>query len=218
MEFQLGPNTAVLLDAAGTLIRTSRAVARVYAEAAARYGVDRPESDVGPAFGESMIRRKALRQRDPSWRRYWAAVIADATGCADPRLVEELYAAYARAQAWAVADGAVAFCRAARRAGARVAVVSNFDDRLRPLLQELGLAREVDEVFVSGEMGVEKPSPAIFLRALETLGVDPGRAVHVGDSRGADIQGALGAGLAALHMPDDVADFLALRERVIRGS
>ena len=43
-------------------------------------------------------------------------------------------------------------------------------------------------------MGVEKPDPAIFRHALDALGVDPARAVHVGDTPAADVAGAIAAG------------------------
>ncbi|MFQ5591758.1 MAG: HAD family hydrolase [Phycisphaerae bacterium] len=43
-----------------------------------------------------------------------------------------------------------------------------------------------------------KPAPAIFLRALETVGVQPHRAVHIGDSLHSDISGAARLGIATV--------------------
>ncbi len=64
-----------------------------------------------------------------------------------------------------------------------MAVVSNFDTRLRPLLHSLGLDCLFDSLIISAEHGIEKPNPRLFEAACEELGVDPADAVHVGDDR-----------------------------------
>ena len=43
-------------------------------------------------------------------------------------------------------------------------------------------------------MGAAKPDPAVFLAALERLGIAAGRALHVGDEQG-DEDGARAAGM-----------------------
>ena len=45
------------------------------------------------------------------------------------------------------------------------------------------------------EAGASKPDPAPFRLALERLGVEAGRALHVGDTPATDGDGASGAGL-----------------------
>jgi HAD superfamily hydrolase (TIGR01509 family) len=59
-------------------------------------------------------------------------------------------------------------------------------------LQTLGLDNYFDlrKIAVSGDLGVRKPNPAIFLHALNELDVAPENAVMVGDSLSADILGA----------------------------
>jgi FMN phosphatase YigB (HAD superfamily) len=44
---------------------------------------------------------------------------------------------FAKGDAWKVADGAVDALEHLRTAGVKLAVVSNFDSRLRPVLQDL---------------------------------------------------------------------------------
>ena len=51
----------------------------------------------------------------------------------------------------------------------------------------------------SGALGVAKPDPAIFAPALDALGTDPSRTLHVGDSVHYDVRGAEAAGMAAVH-------------------
>ncbi len=53
---------------------------------------------------------------------------------------------------------------------------------------------------ISGEVGIGKPEPGIFLLALERLGVSPQAAVMVGDSLARDIQGAQRAGIKAVWL------------------
>ena len=86
----------------------------------------------------------------------------------------------------------------ARAAGLRAAVVSNSNGTVRSILEHLGLARDLDFVIDSGEVGVEKPDPAIFRLALERAGVAPAEAVHVGDLYSIDVLGARAAGVEAI--------------------
>lgn len=85
-----------------------------------------------------------------------------------------------------------------RRRGARIAVVSNWDVSLHGVLEKTGLAGLLDGALSSAEAGAAKPDPTIFAAALELAGADAEGAVMVGDSVATDIEGALGAGLAAV--------------------
>lgn len=51
----------------------------------------------------------------------------------------------------------------------------------------------------SDETGVTKPDPEMFLRALESLGVGPDKAAHVGDLPGSDVAGAQAVGMLAVR-------------------
>jgi putative hydrolase of the HAD superfamily len=82
--------------------------------------------------------------------------------------------------------------------GLRLAVVSNWDPRLPGLLERLHLARWFDAVVYSSAVGVEKPDVRIFRHAVDQLGVSPAAALHVGDARLEDVEGAEAAGLRAL--------------------
>ena len=51
-----GPDTALLLDAAGTLLRPREPIAATYARFAGPYGCTRSSAEIGAAFGEAMDR------------------------------------------------------------------------------------------------------------------------------------------------------------------
>ena len=123
-----------------------------------------------------------------------------------------LYAHYASAPAWRVYPEVPGVLAALRERDIPLAVVSNFDSRLPPLLDALGLAPFFDAVVCSGAVGAAKPDGAIFAHALAVLGVEASEALHVGDSREADYDGARAAGIEALLVDRDLA---ARRGRVI---
>ena len=66
----------------------------------------------------------------------------------------------------------------------------------RRKLEKSGLAALLDGVFISGELGADKPSPAFFDAVLAALpGLDRGEILMVGDSLTSDVRGAVRYGL-----------------------
>lgn len=80
-----------------------------------------------------------------------------------------------------VYEDSIPALRGLREQGVATAIVSNCDHFARPLLEELGLDREVDALVLSCEVGAHKPQPAIYRAALEALGARPEEAVFVDD-------------------------------------
>ncbi len=85
-----------------------------------------------------------------------------------------------------------------RELGLRLVCVSNWDYALPEVLERCGLADSLDGVVTSAQVGARKPDPAIFRAALDLAGCGPDAALHVGDSRDEDIEGARAAGIRAL--------------------
>jgi HAD superfamily hydrolase (TIGR01549 family) len=84
----------------------------------------------------------------------------------------------------------------------KLGIVSNFaiPECVFKLLERHGLAELFDAVIVSGAVNKRKPSPEIFQRALEKLGVDVESAVFVGDTVDADIQGPKSMGMKTIYI------------------
>ena len=95
-------------------------------------------------------------------------------------------------------EGVVPALQRLHARGLRLALVSNSEGTVEALVERLALSTYFDAVVDSWHVGVTKPDPAIFLHALERLGVGPGEAVMVGDSMKADVGGAIAAGIAAV--------------------
>ena len=78
----------------------------------------------------------------------------------------------------------------------RVGIVSNnLLDEQQAKIRLCGFDPYVDALIVSEAVGVSKPDPAIFARALEELGCFAPDAVMIGDSWEADVEGARAAGI-----------------------
>ncbi len=96
--------------------------------------------------------------------------------------------------------------RALHDAGIPMAVVSNADGTVADILASGGICQvgpgphvPVVAIVDSGALGIAKPDPATFAPALEALGTEPGRTLHVGDSVHYDVRGAQAAGMLAAH-------------------
>jgi FMN phosphatase YigB (HAD superfamily) len=101
-------------------------------------------------------------------------------------------------------DGAAEAVAHARSRGLRVALICNTGRTpgrvLRVILGRLGIAAHVEQFCFSDELGICKPDPEIFYRALQPLGVRPDEAIHVGDRPDLDLAGARAAGLRSVHL------------------
>lgn len=87
-----------------------------------------------------------------------------------------------------------------RGSGARrVGLITNGPaDIQRAKIDLLELWGHVDFAIISGELGVEKPDPAIFREALRLGEAEAGEAVYVGDSPHLDVAGARSVGIRAV--------------------
>jgi putative hydrolase of the HAD superfamily len=91
---------------------------------------------------------------------------------------------------------------ALRALGLKLGLVSNAFDPgwlLHRDLEQMGLAQRLDFSVFSSEVGMRKPHPAIFERALEALGVEPERALFVGDRLFEDVRGAAEVGMTTVQ-------------------
>jgi putative hydrolase of the HAD superfamily len=85
--------------------------------------------------------------------------------------------------------------------GRRIGLITNGPaDVQRAKIERLGLAPLVDFALVSGEVGIEKPDPAIFQEALRRGAASAEETVFVGDSPDHDVAGARAAGIRAVWM------------------
>jgi putative hydrolase of the HAD superfamily len=118
---------------------------------------------------------------------------------------------------WNRADPeAAAAIRRVRQAGLAAGVISNSNGSVRAILEETGLAAQLDFIIDSSLVGMEKPDPRIFRLGLRAAGVAGAEAVYVGDLYSVDVLGARAAGLDGILL--DPRGFWAPRDcRLARG-
>ena len=80
-------------------------------------------------------------------------------------------------------------------AGLTLGLVSNFEEWLERLLEQLDVTRFFDIRVISGVEGIEKPDPRIFRIALDRAGVEPAESVYVGDNPEFDTEPAEAVGM-----------------------
>lgn len=144
------------------------------------------------------------------WTAYERAYALEA-GVPEDRLddaIAELDVAFAVDGIWSrLIPGSLDGLRALAGTGLTLAIVSNSDGTLERRLRAEGICQAgpgpgvpMAIVVDSDAVGVAKPDPAIFHIALEATGVAPERAIHIGDTVGADVDGALAAGVRPVHL------------------
>ena len=92
------------------------------------------------------------------------------------------------------------------RAGWRQAILSNHVPELADIVKALGIATQFEAVLSSGNLGYEKPHPAIYRAALDRL-KPLARVWMVGDNLVADALGARNAGISSILVRQPRKDF-----------
>jgi len=198
---------AVFFDVGGTLIHPWPSVGAVYARVGEQFGVHADEGAMERAFRSAWkeSKRGELTTSDKEW---WRALVQRAAPGARAGYFEALYEAFSQPDAWRIFPDVFDTLADCRARGLHVGVISNWDERLRPLLRRLGLAPQFDSLTISCDVGAEKPSTAIFQAALAAAAVQPDQSLHVGDSAEEDVLGAQAAGMSALLVRQDRASDL----------
>jgi len=84
-----------------------------------------------------------------------------------------------------------------------VGLITNGPSDIQRLkLRQAGLTGAFGGEVISGELGVGKPDPSVFLGLLDGLGAEPSASVMVGDSWERDVLGGLHAGMSAVWIAD----------------
>ena len=194
---------AVTVDGFGTLVRLLDPVPHL-AKALRTCGMERPDDVVRAAFAAEVAyyRPEAVSGRDPD---SLAALRLECTrvflGAADVDLDASAFVdSFMASIVFEPMPGALETLTDLRARGLPLAVVSNWDVGLAEHLERIGAAHLFSAIVTSAEAGAAKPDPEVFRVALERLGVDPGRALHVGDEP-EDEEGAAAAGMRFAHAP-----------------
>ena len=202
---------AIFFDAVGTLFRLTKTVGDHYAYVGGEVGLDLDAQTLERAFRaawKQMPQRAAIdgpRENDDKhwWRELVDLVldrVAPSLGEFDrDNFFEIAYEHFAEAGVWELYPEVPGILEELWRRF-ELAVVSNFDGRLRFILEHLGVSKYFAHVFVSSELGADKPDPEIYRRALRVMKLSPNEVLHVGDDPERDWEGATAAGLSIFRL------------------
>jgi len=202
---------AILFDAAGTLFYLTKTVGDHYAYVGREIGLDLDAHQLERAFHvawKQMPRRPAIDgPRENDDKGWWRELVGRVFDQVAPSLseldrdnfFEIAYEHFAEAGVWKLYPEVLDVLKQLRERF-QLAVISNFDGRLRLILQNLGISKYFAHVFISSELGADKPDPEIFGRALKEMHLDADEVLHVGDDPERDWKAAKEAGLLVFQL------------------
>lgn len=197
---------AILFDAVGTLIHADPPVEEAYfrvgcelesavslAEIRERFraAYARSESLFALPGGDELARQGTSDARERQrWRQVIGEVFADLPAAAADESLERLWRHFASPAHWRLFDDVFDVWNTLESRGCVLGIASNFDSRLRGILQGLPPLDRCQHVFISSEIGYPKPSERFFEAVEERLILPPGELLLVGDDYTNDVVGA----------------------------
>ena len=191
----------VLLDADMTLLDFERSEREALRRVLADAGIEPTEqvcadySKINDALWQAFARGE-VDQDFLTVERFAALLRLYGPGNQSPAALSRAYE-HALGEEAHLLPGALDFCRELKRRGYRLAIATNgLPVPQRGRWTRTGLDQVIPALFISMELGVQKPLPAYFDKVCAALGItDRRRAVMVGDSLTSDIRGGQDAGL-----------------------
>jgi putative hydrolase of the HAD superfamily len=211
---------AVTFDVGGTLMAPWPSVGHVYARVAAQLGVIAEPERLTRQFVNAWRTRGEFDYSRQAWLdlvRHSFHGMAEVTDS----LFTALYNSFSTHDAWRVYEDVLPCFEALQKNNVRLAVISNWDNRLRTTLRSVGLHDHFEVITVSGEHGVNKPAREIFELTARALKLQANEILHVGDSHREDFQGARNAGFHAAHLDreaehsDSIRTLLELANKLV---
>ncbi len=96
---------------------------------------------------------------------------------------------------FALFDDVLSTLKELKQQNLTIGLLTNLDSDMVSICRGLGIESYISFVVTAKEAGADKPSPPIFLAALDKAGVNASEAVHVGDQYKFDVIGARAVGI-----------------------
>ena len=206
----------IVFDAVGTLIYATPSVAAAYHSIGHQYGSQLSLEEVRLRFRRSFYSseaddcdREAGLVTNESieikrWKRVVEEVFDDVSNL--DACFEELFRHFGQPSAWACFDDVEPTVSALLSADKKIAIASNFDQRLNSVCDGLSPLDLIENRVVSSLIGYRKPSPLFFSTMLEQLMTTADRVLFVGDDPTNDIHGPNAVGIDAIQIDRENSD------------
>lgn len=186
-------------------------VAHIYGQVMRDHGLIADLSEIKSAFlSIYQKRQRAPRQNiseNSEWE-WWRDTVKEILDLLNLQandfdaLYQEMWGTFSEARCWRIADHALSAIQTMKRLGMKTAILSNWDKRLRCILTEMNITELFDKIFISSEIGVEKPNAKIFRYVEKQFDLPSHCFLHIGDSRIHDFEGAKKVGWNVLLLVD----------------
>jgi putative hydrolase of the HAD superfamily len=196
---------AIAFDVGGTLIQPWPSVGHIYAAVAARHGLNGVSVEtLNRQFAAAWKNLRNFNYTSSEWHSLVNQIFLGlAQVPVSDSLFSDLYDRFAQADTWRIFDDVLPALEFLKARGLKLGIISNWDERLRPMMRQLNLDRFFQTIVVSCEVGQCKPSAAIFRQAAQKLDLQPSEILHIGDSPALDVAAASAAGFRSLLLSRD---------------
>lgn len=199
----------VTFDVTNTIIRVAGNVGYNYCQMASKYNTIADPTKIDKAFPKVY---KDYTKKYPNFgvfndltpNKWWTMVVKETfreAGYEDDHLdkiAQDLYTFFASSEGWEILPEAISTLQQITDRGVLLGAVSNFDERLEQVLNNLDIRHYFQFVLSSTVVKCEKPSKDIFKMAMKAVKCKPEESLHIGDNVITDYEGATGAGMNAL--------------------
>ena len=197
----------ITFDAAGTLFFPSPSVGAIYSEVMESFGLKLAPDALDAAFitsFQSVEKDWSIRNPERREWEYWRSIVA--------RIVRELaklpdnfddlfhalWNEFAKGSRWELNPETIAAFDYLDRREIKIALLTNWDQRVRSVVSDHKLDSRFSRLFISSETGFEKPDRRIFELASNEMKMAPRELLHIGDHLKQDYRGASNSGWNAL--------------------
>jgi REG-2-like HAD superfamily hydrolase len=225
---------ALTFDVTNTLIKARRSIGHQYADAARAHGIVANPAALERVFEPTMAQKKNeqpdyCKHHGVTSREWWADLVKrvfvnaghkDASPAALAKVSDTLWEHFQddAADAWEVMPNVHEGLEALRAQGLRLGIVSNFDATLEATLRAHRLNVYFDFAVSSEQLGVSKPEPGIFHKALGEFDggpLSPTEVGHVGDEIKNDYVAPRNLRMTAFLVDNDGLTSNALMQRIV---
>ena len=201
----------ITFDVTNTILKVIGSPSIQYSAAAKRCGVDVSVGDLEMIYPREF---KLHKQKFPHYgitqgltsRDWWTIFVKNVFAKAGYKGTDEtlnsvvctLYDNFKAGKNWEVLPNSNEILHQLRNEGFRLAVISNFDERLSNTLEVHGLREYFEFLVTSAEAKADKPSPLIYQYALTKAKLSAEQCLHVGDDLQNDFLGARSVGMHSI--------------------
>jgi 2-haloacid dehalogenase len=195
------PIRHIFLDVGDTLLTLGIPPGNIYLDVLRKYQLiqsQQTDADLKHFFSDSWVEMNSRPNPDGKdryfihpdgqdgwWKELISLFLEKATGSKDLSLSElvynEIFEKFENENLWNIEPGFFELQKFAASKKIHLGIISNWDYRLRGLLERKQLSVYFSPILISAEFGYEKPSKKIFQKAEELSGVSPEELVYVGD-------------------------------------